>query len=142
MMTMGLRYVTGEPHVRRSDPPSRSSAPSVWPLRALHGLRSQAGLSQRSATALRLRRSWQSAVAEDVEGVSDGVLTQDRLMEVTGLRQKAALRRHLKRAGIPFRELGGRITTTVEAFNATLVGREKNKHKGPNFDALTTEGAE
>ena len=66
----------------------------------------------------------------------DGILTQERLMEVTGLRQKAALRRHLKRAGIPYRELGGRITTTVEAFNATLVGRGNAKRKEPNLGAL------
>ena len=63
------------------------------------------------------------------------ILTQDNLLAITGLRQKAALRRHLKRAGIPYRELGGRITTTVEAFNATLVGRGKNKETWrPNFD--------
>lgn len=66
----------------------------------------------------------------------DGILTQERLMEVTGLRQRAALRRHLRRAGIPYRELGGKITTTVEAFNATLVGRAKNKKAEPNFGAL------
>lgn len=71
----------------------------------------------------------------------DSILTQEMLMTVTGLRQRAALRRHLKRAGIPYRELGGRITTTVEAFNATLVGREKNKTRGPNLDALTTKGS-
>lgn len=65
----------------------------------------------------------------------DSILTQEMLMKVTGLRQRAALRRHLKRAGIPYRELGGRITTTVEAFNATLVGRAKNKEPWrPNFD--------
>lgn len=72
----------------------------------------------------------------------DGILTQSDLMEVTGLRQRAALRRHLKRAGIPYRELGGRITTTVEAFNATLVGREKNKARAPNLDALTAKGTQ
>lgn len=65
-----------------------------------------------------------------------GVLGQDRLFELTGLRQKAALRRHLKRAGIPFRELGGRILTTEEAFTATLVGRAKKKNAEPNFGAL------
>jgi hypothetical protein len=68
------------------------------------------------------------------------ILTQDKLLEITGLRQKAALARHLRKAGIPYRELGGRITTTVEAFNATLVGREKNKGRGPNLDALTAKG--
>ena len=66
----------------------------------------------------------------------DAILTQERLMELSGLRQKAALRRHLKRAGIPYRELGGRITTTVEAFNATLVGRGNTKRKEPNLGAL------
>jgi hypothetical protein len=69
----------------------------------------------------------------------DSILTEERLMELAGLRQRAALRRHLRKAGIPFRELGGRITTTVEAFNATLVGREKNKGRGPNLDALTAQ---
>jgi hypothetical protein len=74
------------------------------------------------------------------EGNLDGILTQERLMELAGLRQKSALRRHLRKAGIPFREIGGRILTTVEAFNATLVGREKNKGRGPNLDALTAKG--
>lgn len=71
----------------------------------------------------------------------DSILTQEMLMKVTGLRQRAALRRHLKRAGIPYRELGGRITTTIEAFNATLVGREKKKTGAPNLDALTAKGS-
>lgn len=65
----------------------------------------------------------------------DGIIGQDRLMELTGLRQKAALRRHLRRAGIPYREIGGRILTTEEAFTATLVGRAKKK-KGPNWSAV------
>jgi len=64
------------------------------------------------------------------------VLSQEQLLELTGLRQRAALRRHLRRAGIPFRELGGRILTTVDAFNATLYGRAKNKKAEPNFGAL------
>lgn len=63
------------------------------------------------------------------------VLTQATLLEITGLRQKAALRRHLRRAGIPFREINGRITTTEEAFTATLVGRDKKK-AGPRLDAI------
>jgi hypothetical protein len=66
------------------------------------------------------------------------ILTQSQLFELTGLRQKAALRRHLRRAGVPYREIGGRILTTEEAFTATLVGRGKPT-KGPNLDALTTE---
>lgn len=62
------------------------------------------------------------------------VLTQAALLELTGLRQKAALRRHLKRAGIPFREIGGRILTTEAAFDAALSGREKKKNE-PNWGA-------
>lgn len=66
----------------------------------------------------------------------DGIISQERLSELTGLRQKAALRRHLRRAGIPFREVGGRILTTEDAFTATLTGRAKNKKTAPNWDAL------
>lgn len=72
----------------------------------------------------------------------DSILTEERLMELAGLRQRAALRRHLRKAGIPYRELGGRITTTVEAFNATLVGREKKKAGAPNLDHLTAKGSQ
>lgn len=68
------------------------------------------------------------------------ILTQDKLLEITGLRQKAALRRHLRKAQIPFREIGGRITTTEDAFTEALAGREKNKRRGPNLDALTAKG--
>lgn len=57
------------------------------------------------------------------------VLTQDELLKIAGLRQKSALRRHLRRAGIPFREIGGRITTTVAAFDAALAGRDKKKNE-------------
>ena len=72
------------------------------------------------------------------EIVRDGVLSQSRLFELTGLRQKAALRKHLRRAGVPFREINGRILTTEEAFTATLIGRAK-KTRGPNLEALTAE---
>lgn len=64
-----------------------------------------------------------------------GVLEQDDLLRLTGLRQKAALRRHLRKAGIPFRELNGRITTTEEALTASIVGRDKNKKARLNLDA-------
>ena len=67
--------------------------------------------------------------------VMDGIVSQSRLMELTGLRQPAALRRHLKRAGVPFRVVNGKILTTEEAITATLVGRAK-KTRGPNLDAL------
>lgn len=57
------------------------------------------------------------------------ILNQQALLELTGLRQKAALRRHLRKAGIPFREIGGRIVTTEAAFDAALSGRDKKKNE-------------
>jgi hypothetical protein len=65
-----------------------------------------------------------------------GIVTQEQLFELTGLRQKAALRRHLRKAGVPFREIAGRILTTEDAFTATLAGHAKKKKTGPNLDAL------
>ena len=67
---------------------------------------------------------------------NDGIVSQSRLMELTGLRQPAALRRHLKRAGVPFRVVNGKILTTEEAITAAMVGRGK-KNKGPNLDAIS-----
>lgn len=64
------------------------------------------------------------------------VLEQQELLRLTGLTQNAALRRHLRKAGIPFREINGRIFTTAEAFTATLIGRERRKHTEPNWDAI------
>ena len=63
------------------------------------------------------------------------MIDQDELMNLAGLKQKSALRRHLKRAGIPFKELNGRIITTEEALTASLIGRAKTT-KGPNFAAV------
>lgn len=57
-------------------------------------------------------------------------------MEVTGCRQKAALRRHLRRAGIPFKEPNGRILTTQSALDAAMVGHAKKKKTEPNWDAI------
>lgn len=70
----------------------------------------------------------------------DGIIEQDRLMDVVGVRQKAALRRHLKAARIRFHETNGRIWTTEEALNAPLVGREKKENRGPNFEHLAAKG--
>jgi hypothetical protein len=63
------------------------------------------------------------------------MIGQDELLKLTGLSQKAALRWHLRKAGIPFKELNGRILTTEEAITASLVGRAKSP-KGPNLDAV------
>ena len=63
------------------------------------------------------------------------MIGQDELMDVAGLKQKSALRRHLKKAGIPFKEINGRLVTTEEALTASLVGRARKKTQ-PNFAAL------
>jgi hypothetical protein len=62
-------------------------------------------------------------------------------MALVGVRQKAALRRHLRRAHIPFHETNGRIWTTEEAINAPLVGREKKEKRGPNLDAIAAKSS-
>jgi len=63
------------------------------------------------------------------------MIDQNELMDIAGLKQKSALRRHLKKAGIPYKELNGRILTTEEALTASLIGRARKK-KQPNFAAL------
>lgn len=68
----------------------------------------------------------------------DGIITEERLMSLAGLSQRAALRRHLKKAGIPFKVLNGTIFTTEEALTAALAGRAQ-KTRGPNLDALTAK---
>lgn len=67
------------------------------------------------------------------------VLEQEDLLRLTGLARKAALRRHLRKAGIPFREINGRIFTTAEAFTTTLIGRERKRHDEPRWGV--TRGA-
>lgn len=70
----------------------------------------------------------------------DGIIEQGRLMKLAGVRQKAALRRHLRKAGIPFKELNGKILTTQTALDAAMVGHAK-KNRGPNLDAITAKGS-
>ncbi len=69
------------------------------------------------------------------------IVTQESLLKLAGLSQKAALRRHLRKACIPFRELNGRIFTTQAALDAAMVGREKNQKRGPNLDALASKSS-
>jgi hypothetical protein len=65
------------------------------------------------------------------------IVDQDQLMKLAELSSKAALRKHLKRAGIPFGELNGKLYTTVDAMTARLVGRGQNKKPAePNWDAI------
>ena len=70
------------------------------------------------------------------------IVTQERLLKLAGLTQKAALRRHLRKSHIPFRELNGRIFTTQAAIDAAMVGREKKKLGAPNLDAITAKGSQ
>jgi hypothetical protein len=72
---------------------------------------------------------------------ADSIIEQPRLMEITGIRQKAALRKALRRAFIPFKEVNGRIFTTQAALDAAMVGREKQTKRGPNLDAITAKSS-
>lgn len=67
------------------------------------------------------------------------ILTQAKLLELTGLRQKKALRRHLRKAGVPFFEPNGAIFTTEEALTAALVGDAK-KNKPSRLDWSRLDG--
>jgi hypothetical protein len=63
------------------------------------------------------------------------ILSQERLLKLTGLKQRAALRRHLRRAGVSFSEVNGRILATEEAFSAR-VAHGKKKKAGINWGHL------
>lgn len=53
-----------------------------------------------------------------------GLLTEDDLMEWTGVRQRTALERLLRKLGIAYGYgAGNRIVTTQAAVDAALVGR-------------------
>jgi hypothetical protein len=66
------------------------------------------------------------------------MITHEDWQKALGLKQTAAIRRHLTKARIPFREIAGKICTTEEALTSALIGRAKPK-KGPNFDAIAAE---
>ncbi len=66
---------------------------------------------------------------------SDTIITEERLLEVTGLKQRAALRRHLRRAGVPFKQINGRLLTTQGALDASMVGNAKKTKATPNWNA-------
>ncbi|MEQ9131155.1 MAG: DUF4224 domain-containing protein [Salinisphaeraceae bacterium] len=66
------------------------------------------------------------------------ILTHEDLQAMTGKRNRDAMRRALRAAGIPFREVGGRLVTTEDAITAVLAGKARPK-TGPRFDALTQE---
>lgn len=64
------------------------------------------------------------------------ILTEADLLRLTGLRQRAALRRHLRKAGIPFRVVNGHILSTEDAITASLSGSSRAQKAKPNFDAI------
>ena len=64
----------------------------------------------------------------------DSIIEEPRLMKLARVTQRAALRRHLRKAHIPFKELNGRIFTTQAALDAAMVGRAKKKAT-PNWNA-------
>jgi hypothetical protein len=68
--------------------------------------------------------------------VASEIVTHEQLQALTGYTQLAAMRRELRRSGVPVRQTGGRLWTTTEAMTATLIGRAKQQ-KGPNFERLT-----
>lgn len=82
---------------------------------------------------MRVRRAWQFAVAESPATVTDSIITEARLLEITGSKRRADLRKRLRRAGIPFKECGT-IFTTQGALDASMVGHAKKKAT-PNWDA-------
>jgi hypothetical protein len=90
-----------------------------------------AALTRIEALAVRIAETLEARARERT------VLGQDELLRLTGLSQKAALRRQLKKAGIPFKEVNGHLFTTEEALTAAMCGRAKTK-KGPNWDSLRT----
>ena len=71
----------------------------------------------------------------------EGVIEQEALMRLARCSQKAALRRHLRKSAIPFKELNGRIFTTQAALDAAMVGHAKNQKRGPNLDAITAKSS-
>jgi hypothetical protein len=67
-------------------------------------------------------------------------VTHEQLLELARLPAKtriATLRKALRKAGIPFKELAGRAFTTEQAITAALTGHGKKPQKaGPNWAAL------
>lgn len=62
------------------------------------------------------------------------IVTEQELLTLFRLKQRAALRRHLRKSGIPFKEPHGVIFTTTGAIDASMVGHAKKKAT-PNWNA-------
>ncbi len=68
------------------------------------------------------------------------IITHERLLEISGLSGQArtsTLKKALKRAGIPFRDIAGKVFTTEDALTEVLSGHaKKTKQSRPNWNAL------
>lgn len=64
------------------------------------------------------------------------IVTAQELMTLFRLKQRAALRRHLRKSGIPFKEVNGVIFTTQNTLDAAMVGHAKKKKAGVNWDGI------
>ncbi len=67
------------------------------------------------------------------------MIKHEEIQEALGLKQTGAMKRALKKAGLPFKEVNGRLLAMNDAWTAAQVGRAKKK-KGPNFEALARQG--
>ena len=68
------------------------------------------------------------------------LVTHEQLLDLAKLpptTRISTLRKALRRAGVPFKELAGRVFTTEQAITAALTSHGKQSKKpGPNWDAL------
>ena len=68
------------------------------------------------------------------------LVTHEQLLELARLPAStriSTLRKALRRAGVPFKELAGRVFTTEQAITAALTSHGKQSKKpGPNWGAL------
>ena len=62
------------------------------------------------------------------------LIDHEHIQRVTGLKQTAAMKRALKRAGLPFREANGRLFSTEAAWTNAQAGRAKKKR--PDYGKL------
>ncbi len=67
---------------------------------------------------------------------SSAIIDHDELSAMTGLSQMAALKRHLRKAGVRVKEVNGKLFTTTDALTESIMGRAKGQKVGPNFDSL------
>ncbi len=67
---------------------------------------------------------------------SSAIIDHDELSAMTGLSQTAALKRHLRKAGIRVKEANGRLFTTTDALTESIMGRSKRRKTAPNFAAF------